>query len=84
MKDNETCFFLSSGLKNRCALLSGTECTGTRTKKLCAFFKTEEEYIEEYNRAVDLNRAKGNCARCKYKRQQCSKLTKRGDERFDS
>lgn len=64
---SEKCRFQTD--KHSCKILSFTECDGM--DKSCGFFKTEEQYIAEYNRAVALNRAKGNCSNCKYQKKPC-------------
>lgn len=64
MKDG--CVFHSSGY---CTILSETECTGTRSKLLCSFRKTYQEFEADRNAAISLNRLKGNCNKCKYKKQ---------------
>ena len=66
----EVCYFSVPGKDNICTILS-TSCTGTRSRRICKFFKTEKEFYEQRNRAVKINRRKGNCANCKYKKPHC-------------
>lgn len=68
-EEKETCYF-SSPQTNRCSILD-VECTGSRSQQLCSFHKTEREYFEERNKAVEKNRLNGNCAKCKYKSEPC-------------
>lgn len=71
-EEKETCYFLQPQ-SNRCGILD-TECTGTRSEKVCSFRRTEREYFEQRNRAVELNRKRGNCAKCKYKPFPCEPI----------
>ena len=41
------------------------DCMGTPDSK-CTFYKTPEQFIQERNRAIEINRRKGNCESCKY------------------
>ena len=43
--------------------------------KRCHFYKTEEQYINDYNMAILKNRQNGNCNDCKYKAFPCECLT---------
>ena len=54
-----------------CTALIGTYCTGYKSKRLCSFHKTVDENIEETNKAITINRIKGNCSRCKYRNVKC-------------
>lgn len=80
MKDNGLCHFYSSANINGCLLL-GVECTGTRSKRLCKFHKTTQEYIKDNNKAIKLNRAKGNCNNCKYRTPKCEIIELREEKR---
>lgn len=80
MKDKERCFFLTAGGYNFCSLT--VEQCSDRPGHRCSFRKTEQEYIEAQRHAIELNRRKGNCARCKYKRQPCE-ITKKEAEEYD-
>lgn len=70
----ETCYFLTPGKLNKCSILN-EKCTGTRSRQLCSFHKTEKEFFETRNRAVEINRARGKCARCKYSNHPCEIIT---------
>lgn len=63
------CFFKQTG--SVCGILN-TFCNGI--KRGCKFYKTEEQYIEEQNKAVLMNRKKGNCEKCKYRDIHCELL----------
>ena len=41
--------------------------------------KTTKEFYEESNRAIELNRKKGNCINCKYRKAKCDTVTIRED-----
>lgn len=55
-----------------CTILRGVYCT--EYKSICKFHKTEQEHNDELNKAIRANRAKGNCANCKYREKQCSMI----------
>ena len=57
--------------RNVCVLLADTQCTGTRAPELCKFHKTDKEYIASRDRAILINREKGNCQKCKYQKLAC-------------
>jgi hypothetical protein len=44
-------------------------CTGY--KSICSFRKTEQEHIYAVNEAISINRAKGNCDKCRYRDVRC-------------
>lgn len=52
-----------------CTVLMGTFCTGF--KSMCKFHKTEQEHISSLERSIKLNREKGNCVNCKYRKVKC-------------
>ena len=81
-KDKDVCYFYSPTSEISCSVLN-TCCTGTRSKRLCHFYKTEREFIEGRNNAIKLNRKKGRCDKCRYKSQKCE-LIKIGDDSYDS
>ncbi len=58
---NGRCVFCSSGF---CTVLNETTCTGEKTS--CSFRKSYKEFESERNRAIKINREKGNCNNCKY------------------
>lgn len=78
--DNVLCHFYSSANTNGCLLL-GEKCTGTRSKRVCKFRKTTREYIEANNRAIELNREKGNCMKCKYRSLKCEPVEIKEEKR---
>lgn len=41
--------------------------------------KTTKEFYEQSNRAIELNRAKGNCINCKYRKAKCATTEIRED-----
>ncbi|MBQ6170533.1 MAG: hypothetical protein IJK30_11330 [Ruminococcus sp.] len=77
--EKETCYFLAPGKLNKCSILN-EQCTGTRSRQLCSFHKTEKEFFEARNRAVEINRAHGKCARCKYSNRPCEIITIGGED----
>ena len=81
-EEKETCYFLTPGKINKCSILN-EQCTGTRSRQLCRFHKTEAEFFKERNRAVQINRARGKCARCEYKAHPCEIINIEGEERRD-
>lgn len=81
--EKETCYFLTPGKLNKCSILN-EQCTGCRSRQLCSFHKTEKEFFEARNRAVEINRARGKCARCKYSRHHpCAIVTIGGEDNAD-
>ena len=72
MIDNskDTCYFLSRGKIRKCSALN-EPCSDAESMKKCKFYKTDRQFYEERNRAVEINRRKGKCAICKYKPYQC-------------
>lgn len=52
-----------------CKILITEKCDGYN--KQCKFSKTEKQFRRALNRAILINRRKGNCANCKYKTQRC-------------
>lgn len=63
----EICFFKQQD--NICGALMGKYCNGYNDK--CKFYKTEKKFIDDQNRAIELNIKKGNCENCKYRNLQC-------------
>ncbi|WP_303834672.1 hypothetical protein [Ruminococcus flavefaciens] len=68
--DKESCYFFNPGKINSCSILNHP-CDITKSRQLCSFHKTELQYYQDRNRAVELNRQKGNCSKCKYMDFQC-------------
>lgn len=77
MTGENSCYFFTPGKFNSCGILNGP-CSDD-TKKNCKFRKSEAEYIEARNKAVELNRKRGNCAKCKYKPYPCEIVVIKGD-----
>ncbi len=50
-------------------ILVGTKCRGDMTD--CKFYKTEKQFAEAADRAVLINREKGNCEKCRYNKIPC-------------
>lgn len=65
--DNEKCKFHICG--RYCKILIGMDCDGTNEN--CSFYKTEIQFCKDADRAILLNREKGNCERCAYKSKPC-------------
>ena len=65
--ENEKCKF--AGISRYCMILVGTKCRGDMTD--CKFYKTERQFAEEADRAVRINRQKGNCEKCRYNKIPC-------------
>lgn len=65
MINKEKCIFLSA--EGFCNALIGTYCTGNN----CKFYKSVRQYAHERNRAIMINRQKGNCENCKYTPIKC-------------
>lgn len=74
--NKEACFYASPGKLQTCSILSEPCICDER----CTFRKTEREVIIARNRAVILNRKRGNCAKCKYKQYPCD-LIPIGDDK---
>lgn len=81
-EEKETCYFLTPGKLNKCSILN-EQCTGTRSRQLCSFHKTEKEFFEARNRSVEINRARGKCAHCKYSNRPCEIITIGGGDNAD-
>lgn len=77
-EEKETCYFLTPGKINSCSMLN-TDCTGTRSRTLCKFRKSEKEFVEARNKAVAINQRKGNCENCKYRKTKC-KSSEEGED----
>ena len=70
MLDIDRCRF-STSLKS-CSILFCL-CDGHNSN--CKFYKSDRQFIEEQDRAIDLCRGKGICEKCKYKNVPCKKST---------
>lgn len=65
--ENEKCKF--AGTSIYCQILVGVMCHGT--DELCKFYKTEKQFQKERDRAIRINREKGNCEKCRYNKILC-------------
>ena len=63
----EKCKFHNTN--DSCQILTATNCDGNTRE--CSFFKTEQQYVNDFNHAVEVNRQKGNCVNCKYQKKAC-------------
>ena len=80
--EKESCYFYNPRRADSCSVLNQA-CDLTKSRQLCHFHKTELQYYQERNRAVELNRQKGNCAKCKYKDVACEIIpTNEEEEEF--
>jgi hypothetical protein len=68
--EKESCYFYNPRKIDSCSVLNQA-CDLTKSRQLCSFHKTELQYYQERNRAVELNRKNGNCRKCKYKDFPC-------------
>ena len=66
MKETKCCYANDA---NVCTILMNEYCTGY--KSICSFRKTEQEHIDAVNEAISINRAKGNCDKCRYRDVRC-------------
>lgn len=62
--ENEICMFSANKAGSFCKILVGEKCDGRN--KCCSFWKTEEQFTAERDRAIILNRRRGNCLKCQY------------------
>lgn len=74
---SDKCVFATD--EGLCSILISTRCTGFRSKRVCSFRKSEDEYIEGINESIRINRKKGNCFNCKYRSVQCEIREKEDD-----
>ncbi|MDE5620662.1 MAG: hypothetical protein K2O29_02310 [Ruminococcus sp.] len=65
--DKERCKF--AGVSRYCMILVGRKCVGDA--KNCSFYKTERQFAKAADRAVLINREKGNCKKCRYNKIPC-------------
>lgn len=57
-------------------------CTGIDDN--CKSFKTDKQFNEERDAAIELNRKKGNCAKCKYSSIPCKTSKERNYEKISN
>lgn len=60
---NEICTF-AVGKVGFCKILVGEKCDGRN--KFCSFRKTDEQFQAERDKAISLNRKRGNYPKCRY------------------
>lgn len=72
-KEDEICTFVSDRMGSFCKILVGEKCDGKN--KCCSFWKTEEQFQAERDKAIALNRERGNCLKCKYMGAFCKMST---------
>ena len=70
---DEICTFVSDRTGSFCKILVGEKCNGKN--HCCSFFKTEEQFQTERDRAITVNRERGNCLQCKYMGAFCKLST---------
>lgn len=73
----ESCYFYRPGKQYKCGALNA-ECDGTTPKDICSFRMSAKEFYEARNAAIEKNRLKGNCSKCKYKPAPCELLNYEG------
>ncbi|MDE6788046.1 MAG: hypothetical protein K2J47_01820 [Ruminococcus sp.] len=78
MNDEKCRFFKKT---KRCHILVGVKCNGTKTN--CSFYKTEEQFQRDCDRAIIINRRKCNCEQCRYSAVPCE-LSKYHEENDDN
>jgi hypothetical protein len=74
-----TCVFYSELHSNGCAILNQKCNKASASVSGCKFRKTEEEFFETRNHAVEINRRKGNCTNCKYRTKIKCKVAEKGE-----
>ncbi len=72
-KEDEICTFVSDRTGSFCKILVGEKCDGKN--RCCSFWKTEEQFRTERDKAIALNRERGNCLQCKYMGAFCKMST---------
>jgi len=70
---DEICTFVSDRTGSFCKILVGEKCDGKN--RCCSFYKTEEQFRTERDKAIALNRERGNCLQCKYMGAFCKMST---------
>ncbi len=65
--NDEKCRFHVCG--RHCKILMGMDCDGTDEN--CSFYKTEFQFHKDADRAILINREKGNCKKCRYNINPC-------------
>lgn len=67
--NEEKCRFSTERKQYNCNALTHTKCSGIKTD--CPFYKTDEQYDNASDNAVLINRARGNCGKCRYRLTPC-------------
>ncbi|MDE6501130.1 MAG: hypothetical protein K2L10_03515 [Ruminococcus sp.] len=67
--EDEICIFATDRKSSFCTILVGEKCDGKNNR--CSFRKTEEQFITERDRAISMNRERGNCLKCRYMGDYC-------------
>jgi len=70
---DEICTFVSDRTGSFCKILVGEKCDGKN--RCCSFYKTEEQFRTERDKAIALNRERGNCLQCRYMGAFCKMST---------
>ena len=61
---DKICMFATGKVAGFCKILVGEKCNGKN--HCCSFWKTEEQFWTERDKAITLNRERGNCLKCRY------------------
>lgn len=72
-EQDEICVFCADRTGSFCKVLVNEKCDGKN--KCCSFWKTEEQFRIERDRAIILNRERGNCLKCRYMGAFCKLST---------
>ena len=72
-EQDEICVFATGTKLSTCKILVGKKCDGKN--KCCSFLKTEEKFRIERDKAITLNRERGNCLKCRYMSVFCKLST---------
>ncbi len=73
MNNDNKCYFANFNKRSQyaCRILKVEKCDGLDTS--CSFFKTEEKFNSDRDKAIDRCREKGLCNDCKYNQKFCMK-----------
>lgn len=69
MEEVKKCRYAGKMEGGDCAALKDVKCDGYHPE--CGFYKTEQQFIDEGDEAIRLNRRRGNCENCKYRETKC-------------
>ncbi len=70
-EEKKCCFANSSKISCSCRILTIDACDGFNTS--CSFFKTEDKFNSDRDKAIDRCREKWICHDCKYSKIPCIK-----------